>query len=97
MRRSSLLLALTLLTTGAAFAQAGFEGDWRGSMTPEAGNRSGCAAGGDRSVTVRNGVASMAARDAEAIEDRIGSDGSVSMTGGRNGGTRIAGRFDGLR
>lgn len=95
MRRSSLILALSLLTTSGAFAQAGFDGTWRGTLTPAAGARTGCAAGGNRTITVQGGQAVMNVREGETAEGRVAADGSVTMIGGRNGNTRVTGRFEG--
>jgi len=90
-----IVLTVLALLAAPAFAQtAGFDGNWRGTITPGASARANCASG-ERTITVRRGIAEMAQRDGEAASGTVAADGSVTMTGGRDGRVTITGRFRG--
>ncbi|MBR0654737.1 hypothetical protein [Plastoroseomonas arctica] len=94
MAMRTILIALLLCATPALAQNLAFDGNWRGTITPSASARGNCASG-ERTITVRRGVAEMSQRDGEAASGTIATDGNVTMTGGRDGRVTITGRFQG--
>ncbi|MDB5314509.1 MAG: hypothetical protein JWO24_353 [Rhodospirillales bacterium] len=89
-----ILIAMLLLSAPAMAQNTGFGANWRGTITPGSSARANCASG-ERTVTVRRGLAEMGQRDGPGVTGTIAAHGSVTMTGGRDGRVTITGRFQG--
>jgi hypothetical protein len=89
-----ILIAMLLFSAPALAQNTGFDGNWRGTITPGSNARANCASG-ERTVTVRRGLAEMGQRDGPGVAGTIAADGTVTMTGGRDGRVTITGRFRG--